>query len=139
MIDIVHSVEHTVITDESILEKKNQKLKQMWSDEYQQQMKRATQQSMQLRRKPKASAVAEPKVKEEEKAEDLLRLEGSQSSVKGSKIKLANDQGSEDVSKTEQPKLNIHRYFKVKSPSKEEVAGSKDQEVPAMTNTEAYR
>ena len=91
MIDIVHSVEHTVITDESILEKKNQKLKQMWSDEYQQQMKRATQQSMQLRRKPKASAVAEPKVKEEEKAEDLLRLEGSQSSVKGSKIKLAND------------------------------------------------
>ena len=102
-------------------------------------MKKATQQSMQLRRKPKVSAVAEPKVKEEEKAEDLLRLEGSQSSVKGSKIKLANDQGSQDVSKAEQPKLNIHRYFKVKSPSKEEVAGTKDQEVPAMTTTEAYR
>ena len=36
MIDIVYTVEHTVITDESVLEKKHQKLKQMWSDEYQQ-------------------------------------------------------------------------------------------------------
>ena len=43
MIDIVYSVEQTVITDEGILEKKHQKLKQMWSDEYQQQMKKATQ------------------------------------------------------------------------------------------------
>ena len=94
---------------------------------------------MQLRRKPKASAIAEPKVKEEEKAEDLLRLEGSQSSVKGSKLKLANDQGSEEVSKAEQPKPSIHRYFKVKSPSKEDIAGTKDQEAPAMTTTEAYR
>ena len=35
--------------------------------------------------------------------------------------------------------LNIHRYFKKKSPSKEEIAGTKDQEAPAMATTEAYR
>lgn len=53
MIDIVHTVENTTITDEASLEKKHQKLKQMWTDEYQQQMKKQTQQTMQLRRKTK--------------------------------------------------------------------------------------
>ena len=40
MIDIVHSVECTPVTDEKVLEKKQTRLNQMWSDEYQQQMKK---------------------------------------------------------------------------------------------------
>ena len=43
MTDIVHSVYHTVITDESVLEAKQQRLNQMWSDEYHQHMKKQTQ------------------------------------------------------------------------------------------------
>lgn len=82
-------------------------------------------------------------MKEEEKAEDLLRLEGSQSSVKGSKDKLSAGpelkSGSQEGSKAKQPMLNIHRYFKRKSPSKEKIAGAKDQEPLSIETTEAYR
>ena len=81
MTDIVHSVYHTVITDEKALENKQQRLNQMWSDEYQQHMKKQTQKQHQERRKTKAQLNEQPKMKsndsEAQQEGDLLKLEGS--------------------------------------------------------------
>ena len=63
MIDIVHSVECAPVTDMKILDKKQSKLNQMWSDEYQQQMKKMAQKQMLERRKVKVQVVEQPKIK----------------------------------------------------------------------------
>ena len=66
MIEIVHCVEHISIKDEKALEKMQQRLNQMWSEEYQQQMKKMAQKSMQERRRVKVQVLEQPKMKIEE-------------------------------------------------------------------------
>ena len=141
----------------------------MWSDEYQQHMKKQTQKQHQERRKAKALQNEQPKMKpndsEAQQESDLLKLEGSQSSHKASKDKIVLDQeilqirektedskgvdqqAQQEESKGDgkQPMLNLHRFFKQKAPSKEKKIGEPEEEQSyllqnrAWCDTEAHR